>query len=340
MIHLWAMHHARFLALAAMLVLTAAASPPPAVLAPYIHDGRFDPGDYSWLKGRFADASAADKTANAQVVAWVEACRQADREQTTAELADMGVLPPPGMSIVLRDPVCDAVAMPPRGTQRQTFAQFTQALDRATPIAETYLAAVRAAEETLAAADMPLREELLVRPVGEQMLRLGWNWSDGRIPGWDKLTADEKAIVVSRLGQAMAERDRRNTRWLKAVVEENGWPKISEVGERASGRAWLLVQHADADPPFQLKALRLMEPLLATGEVSKSNYAYLYDRVMLKIAGAQRYATQATCEGGKRVPRPLEDAAAVEARRQDMGLEPLGKNMARLQQVYGDCPKG
>lgn len=339
MIHWRAMHHARFLALAAMLVLTAAAPPPP-VLAPYIHDGRFDPGDYGWLKGRFVDASAADKTANAQVVAWVEACRQRDREQTTAELAEMGVSPPPGMSIVLRDPVCDAVAMPPRGTQRQTFAQFTQALDRALPIAETYLAAVRAAEEALAAPGLPLREELLVRPVGEQMLRLGWSWSDGRIPGWNKLTADEKAIVVSRLGQAMAERDRRNTRWLKAVVEKNGWPKISEVGERASGRAWLLVQHADADPPFQLKALRLMEPMVATGEVSKRNYAYLYDRVMLKIVGAQRYATQATCKDGKRVPLPLEDGAAVDARRKDVGLKPLAGYIARLQQVYGDCPGG
>jgi hypothetical protein len=35
-----------------------------------------------------------------------------------------------------------------------------------------------------------------------------------------------------------------------------------------------------------------MEPLVAQGEVTKQNYAYLYDRIMLKLAGKQRYATQ------------------------------------------------
>lgn len=334
------MHIAKSLGLVAALVLCAAAAPPPPpVLTPYIQEGRFDPGDYGWLKGRFADASSSDKQANTQVVAWVEACRQSDREQTIAELAAMGVSPPPDMSIVLRDPTCDAVSGLTSAARQQTFAQFRQALGRALPIAETYLAAVRAAEQALAADDMSLREELLVRPVGEQMLRLSWTWSDGRIPGWEKLTGDEKAIVVSMLVRAMAERDRRNTRWLKAVTERSGWPKISQVGERASGRAWLLVQHADADPPFQLTALRLMEPMLATGEVSKRNYAYLYDRVMLKISGAQRYGTQATCKDAKLVPLPLENGSALDARRKEMGLEPMAENMARLASIYTDCPK-
>ncbi len=43
-----------------------------------------------------------------------------------------------------------------------------------------------------------------------------------------------------------------------------------------------------------------MEPLILSGEVSKGDYAYLYDRVMLKISGKQRYGTQAMCLDGKR----------------------------------------
>lgn len=123
------------------------------------------------------------------------------------------------------------------------------------------------------------------------------------------------------------------------MIDRNGgWPKISTVGEEASRSAWLLVQHADADPPFQLRALRLMEPLVASGEVSKSDYAYLYDRVMLKIAGKQRYGTQATCRGGNRVPQPLESESSVDSRRAEVGLPPISEYLALMQNQFGNCP--
>jgi hypothetical protein len=109
--------------------------------------------------------------------------------------------------------------------------------------------------------------------------------------------------MQSRLGAAMTARDHANTEWLKGIVAERGWPTISQVGEEAAFNAWLLVQHADHDPLFQLRSLRLMEPLVAQGEVTKQNYAYLYDRIMLKLAGKQRYATQVMCrDGGEAAP--------------------------------------
>jgi hypothetical protein len=123
----------------------------------------------------------------------------------------------------------------------------------------------------------------------------------------------------------MAKVDFDNTEWLKRHVADKGWPKYSEVGEKASNAAWLLAQHADHDPLFQLRALRLMEPLLAGKEVSPRNYAYLYDRVMLKLAGKQRYATQLTCENGERIAQPLEDAERVDELRAEVGLEPFAE---------------
>lgn len=330
----------RIPALVFVAVLSIAAAPPaPAVLAPYIHEGRFDPGDYGWMKGRFSDASAADKEAHAQIEAWLEGCRQADIAQTTEELAQLGVTPVAGGCVVHRDEVCDAVSNAPRLATFASFAQITEALDRALPIADSYMAAVQAAEETLPPGEN-LKEALLVLTLGEQMLRMGMSGSARDIPAWKTLTPDEKAVILSRRVHAMAVRDRNNTKWLVEQVAQNGWPKISDVGERASGQAWLLVQHADADPPFQLRALRLMEPMTKTGEVSKRNYAYLYDRVMLKIAGKQRYATQMTCKDEKRVPLPLEDAASVEVSRKEIGLEPLSEYMGKMQNAYGDCPKG
>jgi hypothetical protein len=175
--------------------------------------------------------------------------------------------------------------------------------------------------------------------VTEQMLRKGISWGVGSQASAPPLSAPVKMMVEQRIGIAIAERDHANTEWLKRMIEKNGgWPKTSAVGHEASQSAWLLVQHADADPPFQLRALRLMEPLVAGGEVDKSNYAYLYDRVMLKIAGKQRYGTQMTCRDGKRVAQPLESDSALETRRAEAGLPPFSEYLDMMQKAFGDCP--
>jgi hypothetical protein len=145
-------------------------------------------------------------------------------------------------------------------------------------------------------------------------------------------------VIVSRMAIANAVEDHSNTDWLKTLIVEKGRPKRSEVGGDAAERVWLLVQHADADPAFQLKALRLMEPLVSDGEVSRSSYAYLYDRVMLKVSGKQRYATQLDCSNGKRVAQPLEDEAAVDRLRAEVGLNPLASYFKDMDKIYGPCP--
>ena len=116
-----------------------------------------------------------------------------------------------------------------------------------------------------------------------------------------------------------------------------GWPKRSHVGESAAKKAWLLVQHADARPAFQLRALRPIEPLMRAGEADRRNYASPYDRVMLKLTGTQRYATQPTCRGGRLVPMPLEDEHASDARRREMGMDPLAEYQARALRETGPC---
>jgi hypothetical protein len=314
-----------------------AAPPPPSLLAPYIRDGRFEPGDYGWMRGRFADASPADKAATVEIGKWVTACHQAGEAETRAKLAGMGIADAKLERGPISDPLCGAVAHTPFQLQAKTFPEFQRALAEAAPVADTYLLAVRQAERIGGPRGPGLADALLARPFGEQMLRLGVGWGDGEMKDAPVLSADAKAILVARLGAAMGQRDHENTQWMKALVAKEGWPKISAVGERASQQAWLLVQHADADPVFQLQALRLMEPLVASGEVKKQNYAYLYDRIMLKLAGKQRYATQVTCSGGKRMPQPLEDETAVERLRSEVGLNPLTEYMADVNKMFGEC---
>jgi hypothetical protein len=322
---------------AAALLSIAATPPPPSALNPYIKDGRFDPGDYGWMRGRFVDASPADKAVMADIQRWLGACYASGQAETRGELQALGIVEPKLDRMDFRDGLCSQVAMMPDTTQKTSFAAFEQALRTARPIAETYLMAVRVAEGS-DLREPNLRALLQSRPLGEQMLRKGANWGQGETADAPRLGPTEQAIVVARIGMAASVRDRANIVWLKALVDEVGWPRISEVGELASTQAWLLVQHADADPAFQLRALRLMEKLLPAGEVSKRNYAYLYDRIMLKLNGRQRYATQMTCEGRRRLPLPLEDPGAVERLRKEAGMEPVAEYLAFIQKNVGDCP--
>jgi hypothetical protein len=52
-------------------------------------------------------------------------------------------------------------------------------------------------------------------------------------------------------GEAMRDADGENLPWLKGVIAAHGWPGASLVGTDGAHAAWLLAQHADADPAFQ-----------------------------------------------------------------------------------------
>jgi hypothetical protein len=120
------------------------------------------------------------------------------------------------------------------------------------------------------------------------------------------------------------------------LIAEHGWPTVSLVGERAAHAAWLLVQHADARPELQERALALMRPLVASGEASGVDVAYLEDRVRVARGDAQLFGTQfGADENGVQRPFAIEDAARVDERRAELGLEPLAQYAQSLAEAYG-----
>jgi hypothetical protein len=327
------------LILCAGALLLPAASDPPAALAPYCHAGTFDPGDFAWMRGRFPDATPTEVQTYASIDAWVTTCFAEGEERVRAELAAMGVAKADLSEVPPRDLKCAVVesakGAPMAGTA--TWDAFQRDLHEARPVAMSFLLALRLAEDSSRpGVDASLEEAILARTVGEQMLRNATNWDE--VADAPRLSKGALSVLQAYLIMALAERDHANTEWLKAQVEKDGWPTIARAGTTGSMMAWLLVQHADADAAFQLRALRLMTPLAPTGEVNKRNYAYLYDRIMLKIAGKQRYATQMTCKAGKRVPLALEDEAKMPALRAEAGLEPLADYIKSFD-AFGPCPK-
>lgn len=117
---------------------------------------------------------------------------------------------------------------------------------------------------------------------------------------------------------------RRDTIFLKAVVEQVGWPKISEVGQDGAQAAWQLLQLADDDLLFQIHCLALMKKLPKT-EVRLSNIAYIEDRILSRQGKPQLYGTQ----NGK-----VSDLTNLDKRRQAMGLAPYTTQQKQIENEW------
>lgn len=146
-----------------------------------------------------------------------------------------------------------------------------------------------------------------------------------------ELPADQwQGPVGKELGGMMSAGDRENTAELKRLVARHGWPRRDAVGAEADDAAWLIVQHADLDRPFQKKMLALLDTLRGDGGTSQEHYAYLHDRVATNEGRAQLYGTQGRCiRAGLWEPNPILHPKDAEARRRELGMTPLAVYVER-----------
>jgi len=132
------------------------------------------------------------------------------------------------------------------------------------------------------------------------------------------LTSEGEEKVLSAV-------DAVHTARLKAIVAAQGWPTMAQVGQDGADAAWLLAQHADSDPAFQRSVAEAMKPLVASGQVKASSYAYLWDRTH----DPQRYGTQGRCaDKGRWEPRAVEAPEQLDERRAQMGLASMAEYQA------------
>ena len=137
--------------------------------------------------------------------------------------------------------------------------------------------------------------------------------------------------------------DADNTTWLASVLDRHGWPLRSQVGEQAATAAWLLAQHAGAQPEFQRRCLALLTESIAGREADPGNLAYLTDRVLCAEGRPQRYGTQFwtvpddTDATGRLHARPIEDREHLDERRAAVGLGPFADYERHMIDGYGDA---
>lgn len=133
--------------------------------------------------------------------------------------------------------------------------------------------------------------------------------------------------------------DERNTAELKSLLTIYPWITVSKFGNASDENAWLLVQHADHDLPFQKSVLAILKKLYPIDETRPKNYAMLYDRVSVNSKQPfQRYGSQGTCKGNSWEPYPIEEFSGLDQRRAEMGMETFVKNKARLDKICATFP--
>ncbi len=148
-----------------------------------------------------------------------------------------------------------------------------------------------------------------------------------------KFKGGGKTKIKSDAHDAVATIDKENKAWISEQLAHNGWLGKSLVGEKGAHDAWLLVQHADQDLPFQKHCLALMSEM-PKGEVSPVDIAYLTDRVLAAEGKPQRYGTQCSIENGKAVVKSVEDPDNLNRRRSELGLDPIEQYLKFVESMY------
>lgn len=150
--------------------------------------------------------------------------------------------------------------------------------------------------------------------------------NDQKLRGkWSKMIQQgkNKGKKYDQLTNRLVKADSSNTERMKEIIAQYGWPTRELVGNGPSSSAWILVQHADRDPLFQMKCLPLLKEAIDQKQTNPRNYAYLYDRVQVAKGSRQLYATQSTTNNGLKQGffQTIEDEANVQKRREEMNID-------------------
>jgi hypothetical protein len=134
--------------------------------------------------------------------------------------------------------------------------------------------------------------------------------------------------------------DANSTR-LAAILNSLSWPCERQVGIDAAEAAWLIVQHAIAQPNFQRRALELLRQAVKDGDAPAVQAAMLEDRIRTFEGRPQRYGTQFDWDAeGQVSPLPIEDPEGVDLRRLQVGLGPLEEATQAQRKVVKEQGEG
>ncbi len=118
-----------------------------------------------------------------------------------------------------------------------------------------------------------------------------------------------------------------NAALLDRMIDDIGWPDEEKVGAEAAEAAWLIAQHAIAQPAFMRRCSALLEAAIDAKRAPPWQLAYLEDRIRTFEGRPQRFGTQYDWdEQGRFGPLRIDDEKGLDARRTLVGLPPHGRS--------------
>ncbi|MEP6897211.1 MAG: DUF6624 domain-containing protein [Rhodanobacter sp.] len=173
--------------------------------------------------------------------------------------------------------------------------------------------------------DPVLRQQLLEMARADQAARDAWIKADLKTAGG----TDPAVKQLTRV-------DAANLKKLKPLIERQGFPSPARVGIDGVNAAFILVQHADRDPLFQMRVLPQLEASYQHGLISGQDLAMLTDRTLRAQGKPQRYGTQFISYDNRPQMKlqPTEDFAHVDARRARLGMPKLADYACVLSMYY------
>jgi hypothetical protein len=132
--------------------------------------------------------------------------------------------------------------------------------------------------------------------------------------------------------------DADNTAYMRRILTECGWPKMSVVGEEAAKAAWLLTQHADMDPQYQVLAAQQMRYAVLAKEADGLRLAELVDRNRLLNNQPQVYGLNSFLNAGVIEFYDIVSPGKLDSRRKEIGLTPFFCWAVRVSKEHNGAP--
>ena len=138
------------------------------------------------------------------------------------------------------------------------------------------------------------------------------------------LASSRESLPPEELMELVDEQNRiddRNTRRLVEIVNQYGWPGISQFGEAASDAAQLIVQHSPTESQSYL--IPFLRTAVSEGEADPGMLAMLEDSILVAEGKEQMYGTEIVSGADGPMLYPVHDPQNIDKRREAVGLPPI-----------------
>lgn len=115
----------------------------------------------------------------------------------------------------------------------------------------------------------------------------------------------------------------QNAKRLDEIIQSNGWPGKSLVGEKGADAAFLIAQHAISNPARQRSFLKSLSDAVDLGEAARIQLACLQDRILFNEGKPQRFGMLFDWNEDGQLYTEVDDIEKANERRKQLGLKTI-----------------